>query len=178
MRKKNYINNKELYSEMVKYHSAYKTNKEVEISNYIGKAILLICNNLSRKPNFCGYTYKEDMISDAVCDCVASVKSFNVEKSNNPFAYFTQTAWNAFLRRIEKESKQTVLKHKNLVNMYVMPETVVENDKSSVKSNEFSDEIIKNYENKLTERKNRAKLNSLSKKGVLDEKRSLSARGS
>jgi hypothetical protein len=59
-----------------------------------------------------------------------------------------------------------------------MPETVVENDKSSVKSNEFSDEIIKNYEDRLTERKNRAKLNSLSKKGVLDEKRSLSARGS
>jgi hypothetical protein len=178
MRKRNYINNRELYSEMVRFHLLYKDDTNTKITNYIGKSILLICNNLSKKPNFSGYTYKEDMISDAICDCVAAVKSFNVEKTNNPFAYFTQTAWNAFLRRIEKESKQSVLKHKNLINMYVMPVTVFENDKSSITSNEFSDEIIKNYEDKLTERKRRAKLNNLTKKGLLNEKGSLSTRGS
>ena len=71
-----------------------------KVSEYIGQSIILICNNLAKKPNFSGYTYKQDMISDGIMDCIAAVDNFNPDKTNNPFAYFTQIARNAFLRRI------------------------------------------------------------------------------
>ena len=66
MRQRNYINNRELYSSMIKYLEDIKINKNTQIPNYIGESILLICNNLSRKPNFSRYTYKQDMVSDAI----------------------------------------------------------------------------------------------------------------
>lgn len=176
MGKKNYINNKELYLEIVKFHSNYKDNDNERISDYIGKAIVLICNNLSKKPNFCGYSFKEEMVLDAICDCVYSVKGFNIEKNNNPFAYFTQTAWNAFLRRIEKESKQNALKHKNLINLQINIEVVDKCDSSILNNNQVSDEIVKNYENKLTERKKRSKIGSkFNRSNETNEKRTLSA---
>ena len=94
--------------------NAVKNNTpKPQLSNYIGQSILLICNNLAKKPNFSGYTYKQEMISDGIIDCIAAADNFNPEKTNNPFAYFTQIAWNAFIRRIHKEKKQTYIKHKN-----------------------------------------------------------------
>ena len=148
----NYINNKTLYTAMIDYKQ--KLNESIEnqkqkpqVSNYIGESILLICNNLAKKPNFSGYTYKQEMISDGIMDCISAVDNFNPEKSINPFAYFTQIAWNAFIRRITKEKKQTYVKHKNYENSFLMGNLGI-SDHAQLESNEFSDEIIRDFENK------------------------------
>lgn len=161
----NYINNKTLYSAMIQYKNsvedAEREGKEKpRVTDYIGQSILLICNNLAKKPNFSGYTYKQDMISDGIIDCIAAVDNFNPDKTNNPFAYFTQIAWNAFLRRIQKEKKQTYIKHKNYENSVLMDE-MWENSTAQLKTNEYSDEIVRNYENKLTKIKKESKLKGI-----------------
>jgi hypothetical protein len=165
--KNNYINNKTLYKAMVEHREKLNEalandSRKPKVSNYIGESILLICNNLAKKPNFYSYTYKQEMISDGIMDCIAAVDNFNPEKTDNPFAYFTQIAWNAFLRRIHKEKKQTYIKHKNFENNVLFTQG---NDFEiqHIKTNEMSDEVIKNFENKLTNDKKKAKLVGLEK---------------
>ena len=160
---RNYINNKTLYGAMIHYKSEVKESEEKGVDkpivpNYIGQSILLICNNLAKKPNFSGYTYKGDMISDGIMDCVAAVDKFDPDRTNNPFAYFTQIAWNAFLRRIQKEKKQTYIKHKNFENSYLMSDIMQEIAGNQLKTNEYSSDVVRSYENKLTKTKKESKL--------------------
>lgn len=84
------------------------------IPEYVAECILAIANRLALKPNFSGYTYKDDMIGDAIENCIQYVDNFDPTKSKNPFAYFTQIIYYAFLRRIDKEKKQTYIKFKSL----------------------------------------------------------------
>lgn len=153
---RHYVNNKTLYENMVKYKEALYTAKvhnksKPRIPEYVGECILLICNRLSFKPNFINYTYKDDMIADGIENCIMAVDNFNPDKSDNPFAYFTQIAFNAFLRRIAKEKKQTYIKHKNFEFMFSMDEIDMSlNDKHQMTKivNEFSNEIINSFEEK------------------------------
>ena len=82
------------------------------VTNYIGECFLKIATHLSYRPNFINYTYRDEMISDGIENCLQYVKNFNPEKSKNPFAYFTQIIYYAFLRRIAKEKKQSHVKNK------------------------------------------------------------------
>ena len=112
-----YVDNKVFLEEMKKYRkkvlSARKRNrKDPPINDYIGECFLKIANHLSYRPNFINYTYKEDMISDGIENCLTYVANFDPEKSNNPFAYFTQIIYYAFIRRIQKEKKQTTIKNR------------------------------------------------------------------
>ena len=75
------------------------------ITNYIGECFLKIATHLSYRPNFINYTYREEMISDGIENCLQYVHNFNPEKSDNPFAYFTQIIYYAFLRRIQKREE-------------------------------------------------------------------------
>lgn len=157
-----YINNKTLYSAMIQHKNSVESAEKEglpkpQVARYIGESILLICNNLAKKPNFSGYTYKQDMISDGIMDCIAAVDNFNPDKTNNPFAYFTQIAWNAFLRRIQKEKKQTYIKHKNYENNILFEENW-EHSTPQLKTNEYSDEVVRNYEKKLTKPKKQSKI--------------------
>lgn len=127
-----YVDNKKLYTEMVKFinscrEASDKGKERPEIPQYIGYAIYSIANKLSTKSNFANYTYRDDMISDGIETCVRYVDRFNPDKYNNPFAYFTKIVYFAFLQRIEKEKKQTLIKHKVLENSVVM-NTLVEID--------------------------------------------------
>lgn len=112
-----YVNNKEfleallVYKEKVKIAAATGKPKP-KISNYIGECFLKIANHLSYRPNFVNYMFKDDMICDGVENCVQYVDNFDPEKSKNPFAYFTQVIYFAFLRRIAKEKKQLEIKNK------------------------------------------------------------------
>lgn len=165
---RNYINNKTLYGAMIQYKNALKEAIEQDkpkpqVSNYIGQSILLICNNLAKKPNFSGYTYKQEMISDGVMDCISAVDNFDPDKTNNPFAYFTQIAWNAFIRRIHKEKKQTYIKHKNFENSFLMNSLWEDGDNIHLKANEYSGEVVKSYEDKLTKVKKNSKLSGVEK---------------
>lgn len=161
---KNYINNKTLYGAMIHYRNELKEAERLEnekpiVPKYIGESILLICNNLAKKPNFSGYTYKSDMISDGIMDCISAVDNFDPDRTNNPFAYFTQIAWNAFLRRIQKEKKQTYIKHKNYENSFLLMDVFDEANKSmQLKTNDYSADIVRSFEDKLTKTKKNIKL--------------------
>ena len=96
-----------------------------QISNYLGECILKIANHLSYRPNFINYTYKEEMISDGIENCLQYIDNFDPEKSKNPFAYFTQIIYYAFIRRIAKEKKQQkikdrILKRSNIQDMIMV----------------------------------------------------------
>ena len=115
-----YVNNKQFLTAMVEYKEQCKlaeTEKEIRppVTHYIGECFLKIANHLSYRPNFINYTYKEDMISDGIENCLQYVSNFNPEKSNNPFAYFTQIIYYAFIRRIQKEKKQQSIKRKLII---------------------------------------------------------------
>ena len=119
MKKKNehYVDNSKFLEAMREYkilcEDAKKNNKEKPlVSNYIGGCFLKIANHLSYRPNFINYMYKDDMIADGYENCVQYIKNFNPEKSKNPFAYFTQIVYYAFLRRIAKEKRQMDIKDK------------------------------------------------------------------
>ena len=132
-KKEHYVDNKKFLEEMKKYHkkvqSARKRNrKDPPITNYIGECFLKIANHLSYRPNFINYTYKEDMISDGIENCLQYVANFDPEKSNNPFAYFTQIIYYAFIRRIQKEKKQTHVKHKMIEKQSYEYFTTMEGD--------------------------------------------------
>jgi len=113
-RKNNFIDNKEFYSAMVDYRIKVDRAKEQglerkdwpPIPRYIGKCFLDIAEHLSMRPNFSNYIYRQDMVMDAVENCVVYCYNFDPEKSKNPFSYFTQVCWYAFIRRIGKEKRQ------------------------------------------------------------------------
>lgn len=165
---RNYINNKDLYENMVEYRillleAEQNGTQKPKVTEYIGKAIMLICTNLAKKPNFSGYTYKQDMISDAIMDCLSAVDNFDPNKTNNPFAYFTQIAWNAFIRRIHKEKKQTYIKHKNFENSFLMNELWEGDSNMQLVSNEYSADVVRSYEDKLTKVKKNSKITGIEK---------------
>jgi hypothetical protein len=126
-----YVNNKELLEALIVYRAKVEKDffnrnsrnptredrsKHWEgkppISNYLGECFLKIATHLSYKPNFVNYMFREDMISDGIENCVQYIHNFNPERSQNPFAYFTQIIHYAFLRRIQKEKKQLDIKTK------------------------------------------------------------------
>jgi len=92
------------------------------IPEYIGYCIYMIANKLSNSPNFCNYTYKDEMIADGIEDCILRIRSFDPEKSTNPFAYFTQTCYFASVRRIKKEKKQKQVKAEIVKNSGILSE--------------------------------------------------------
>ena len=112
-----YVNNKEFLQAMIFYkrsvNKAIKTKvTKPPVPDYIGECFLKIANHLSYRPNFINYTYRDDMISDGIENCLQYLDNFNPRKSTNPFAYFTQIIYYAFVRRIQKEKKQVTIKHR------------------------------------------------------------------
>jgi len=118
-RSEHYVNNKEFLAALIRYRedveiAEIQKKEKPRIPRYIGECFLKIATHLSFKPNFVNYMFKEDMISDGIENCVQYIHNFNPEKSQNPFAYFTQIIHYAFLRRIQKEKKQLEIKNKIL----------------------------------------------------------------
>ena len=118
-RSEHYVNNKEFLAAIIRHRenieiAEIQGKEKPRIPRYIGECFLKIATHLSFKPNFVNYMFKEDMISDGIENCVQYIHNFNPEKSQNPFAYFTQIIHYAFLRRIQKEKKQLEIKNKIL----------------------------------------------------------------
>ncbi len=129
----NYVNNRDfldslmVYRKMVeqdffekndRYPDKQDRSKNWEgkprVPHYIGECFLKIATHLSYKPNFVNYMFREDMICDGIENCLQYIHNFDPGKSTNPFAYFTQIIYFAFLRRISKEKKQLEIKSKIL----------------------------------------------------------------
>ena len=116
---RHYVDNERFLSEMTVFRNEViqaKTNntERPRVPNYIGDCLFKIATHLARKPNFANYTFKEDMVSDGVENCLLYIDNFDPEKSKNPFAYFTQIIYYAFLRRIQKEKKHLYIKYKSM----------------------------------------------------------------
>ena len=119
--KPHYVDNKKFLVAMTEYRESRikaeeEGQKRPQVTNYIGECYLKIANHLSYRPNFINYTYRDDMISDGIENCLQYMDNFDPAKSKNPFAYFTQIIYYAFIRRIQKEKKQQQVKQKMIAN--------------------------------------------------------------
>ena len=155
MAKNHYINNKDFLTEMIRYRQGIakaKKNgdKKPQIPRYVAECFMKIAENLSHKPNFLSYTFRDEMVADAIENCVMYVDNFDPSKSGNPFAYFTQITYFAFLRRIQKEKKQLYVKYKATESAGVLDEFELnENDDGTFRQFEVYEnisEFIENYE--------------------------------
>jgi DNA-directed RNA polymerase specialized sigma24 family protein len=116
-----YVDNKKFYTEMTKYATAVKIAKEQgkpkpPVNDYIGKCLWDIAEKLSHLHQFQKYPFRDELVSDAIINCIQYIDNFDPEKSTSPFSYFTQISWYAFLRRIEKEKKYLYTKFKSIEN--------------------------------------------------------------
>ena len=148
-KKVHYVDNKAFLAAIVERKEQIKEAESVgeskpQISNYLGECILKIANHLSYRPNFINYTYREEMISDGIENCLQYIDKFNPEKSNNPFAYFTQIIYYAFIRRIQKEKKQQSIKEKLLKESNIESRIVLQQHDDDAKyQQQFADMIDK-----------------------------------
>jgi len=117
-----YVDNKQFLAEMIKWKREIREaedsgDEKPPVSEYIGSCFLKIAERLCSKSNFMNYPYKDEMIGDGIENCLMYAHNFNPRKSKNPFSYFTQIIYYAFLRRIEREKKQAYIKFKLTENM-------------------------------------------------------------
>jgi len=117
-----YVDNKKFLQALIEYRqsiddAAARGEEPPIVSKYIGECFIKIATHLSYKSNFINYTFKDDMISDGIENCLTAVAKFDPAKSSNPFAYYTQVIYFAFIRRIQKEKKQQATKYKLMENM-------------------------------------------------------------
>ena len=159
--KVHYVDNAVFLEAMIEYKKQYHISKSNDeelpiISEYLGSVFLKIAQRLSFRPNFINYAFKDDMISDGIENCLHYIHNFDPEKSSNPFAYFTQIIYYAFIRRIQKEKKQLYIKFKSMQNYEISPEYVNYMDydedfnaASDFKNSDFRvmvDEFVDNFE--------------------------------
>lgn len=162
-----YVNNKEFYAAMVEYKKMCVAAEEAgkqqpRIPNYIGMCIYKIATRLSNRPNFINYSYKDEMISDGIETSIMNIKNFNPDRYDNPFAYFTQIIYHAFIQRIQKEKKQQYVKYKSLENSILSNDQYVFQDSddkniSGAGYNEAAIYVISTYEASVQKKKEETK---------------------
>lgn len=121
---RHYIDNKKFLQSLIDFkqlfHAAKAVNEErPQVPDYIGDCFIKIANHLAYKSNFINYSFREDMILDAIENCLIYMDNFDPAKSSNPFAYFTQIAYYAFVRRIQKEKRHLQTKYRYIESMDV-----------------------------------------------------------
>ena len=147
-KKEHYVNNKDFLAAMTEYRKLVQEAKKKgvqkpPVTDYIGECFLKIANHLSYRPNFINYTYRDDMISDGIENCLQYLDNFNPETSNNPFAYFTQIIYYAFIRRIQKEKKQITIKQRMIAEANYDDMTLQPGEDRDFK-NQFTEFLQKN----------------------------------
>lgn len=156
-----YVNNKEFSQAVVDYCTKVNESKNLGedipiVPDYIAQCFLKISEGLSHKSNFIRYTYREEMVMDAVENCLKAIKNYNVEtatRTGNPnaFAYFTQISWYAFLRRIAKEKKQFDIKQKYMTSSGI-EEFIMTND-----GDVQSQQVVQGFVDQLKDRIDKVK---------------------
>jgi hypothetical protein len=152
---RHYVSNKEMYDAFVVWHEARKLaasegKEEPPIPENIGGYIVNIANGFVSKYNWqSNAKWKEEMVGDAILNCIMYVRNFDPSKSTNPFSYFTQTCYYAFLRRIEKEKTQDYVKHKSMLNSVLYNELQVnglnEDDENLIEGFEYDNSGVDTF---------------------------------
>ena len=176
-KKPHYVNNRDFSNAVVEHcqstlDAIRDGEPEPRIPEYIGECFLKIAEGLSHKPNFVRYTYRDEMVMDAVENCIKAINNYNIEAATrtgkpNAFAYFTQISYFAFLRRIAKEKKQQDIKLKYIEQSGIEAfadvsgdydgESIVERIKSRIEAVKVNDQTVKEWakENGYSTRKKR-----------------------
>ncbi len=176
-----YVNNAEFSQAVVDYvtvvNECQKNNTEIpKVPDYIAQCFLRISEGLSHKSNFIRYTYREEMVMDAVENCLKAILNYNLEAATrtgkpNAFAYFTQITWYAFLRRIAKEKKQQDIKMKYLTKSGI--ENFVDNEHGD----DMTNQVVGAFVDNLRDRIEKVKLQDFEvKEYVKEEKKKRKAR--
>lgn len=172
MARNHYLNNKKLLECIVEY-TARRRVLEAEgkpkppMPDYAGRCILLICERIGSRGNFRSYTYRDEMVGDAVMDCVNAFYNFDSDRFNNPFGYFSRVAWRAMIRKIFTEKRETYNKHKSYqisaINdtQYEVPEgyqdprahRVGSSTEIQISGQEGSNTVIREFEDLLDRRR-------------------------
>ena len=150
-----YVNNKDFLKAIKDFKKVYNKAKKEKVEvppipEYIGECFLKIAQHLSYKPNFINYIFREEMICDGVENCVQYMHNFNPRKSENPFAYFTQIIYYAFLRRIQKEKKQLYIKMKSIEKSGIL-EHIKEYDTQDQDDKEYKNAYLDYLRENLTD---------------------------
>ena len=145
-----YVNNKEFLAALVEYRAKVDAAREKgeelpQVTNYIGDCFIKIATHLSYKSNFINYTFRDDMISDGIENCLTAAAKFDPSKSSNPFAYYTQIIYFAFLRRIAKEKKQQATKYKIIENLDL--DSIMQNSEDSESGRQLVEYLKKQLDN-------------------------------
>lgn len=156
-----YVSNQDFYNAIVDFKKVVR-DAEAQglprpvIPHYIGDCLIKIANKLSYSPNFINYTFRDEMIADGLENCINYFHNFDPDKSSNPFSYFTQIIYFAFLRRIQKEKKYMYVKHKvtqqkmishELMNLQDLDELGEFNiEIADYTSNDYMDNFIEQFE--------------------------------
>jgi hypothetical protein len=146
------------------------------IPKYIAQAFVLLCNKMSNRPNFNGYSYKDEMVSEGIIACCNKVTNYDPAVSPNAFGYYSRVAWFAFLAVITKEHKEAYIKAKAF---FMAPDELFAHHESAEDSNEgvLPDFVpffnVADYEKKDQEKRDRMKASSIQRKkeevGILSE---------
>ena len=171
-----YVDNKLFLQAMIEFKdkcakAEKRKRKPPPVTDYIGSCFLKIANHLSYRPNFINYTFRDDMISDGIENCLQYLKNFNPDKSNNPFAYFTQIIYYAFIRRIQKEKKQSNIKYRMIEQANIDEFAVLPGDTNNDYKNQFLEFLRKNKPSTEEPQKNEIKIKKRKKRtytSVLD----------
>jgi len=167
-----YVDNVKFLEAILEHKELVKEAEETgmpnpRVSDYIGECILKIATHLSYRPNFIGYSFRDDMISDGIGNCIRYIHNFDIAKSKNPFAYYTQIIYYAFLNRIKEEKKQTLIKGKIIMERPFLVFDVQSQDEGEsyantymefLRNNSVYDDIINKEE--LRKLKNKSKKQS------------------
>jgi hypothetical protein len=159
-----YVDNKKFFEEILKYRAGLEEAKslgkeEPRLPEYIGECIFKIAHKLSTMPRFINYSYRDEMISDGIENCIMYFKDYNPEIGQNPFAYFTQIIYYAFLRRIGKEEKNRYIIYKNYQESIVNKgdsHILVDSDDNHLMPTQIYDnisEFMEKFERKEEEKK-------------------------
>lgn len=124
-----YVDNEKFFSALKEWKRELREAEDAgdsapPVSEYIGECFILIAERLSMRANFINYPFRDEMVGDAIENCLMYASNFDPAKSDNPFSYFTQIIYYAFLRRIQKEKKQNFIKAKLLETADIMGEFV------------------------------------------------------
>jgi len=168
-KKTHYVDNEKFLAEIIEYktkvvHSKENGLEKPRVSEYIGKCIYLIAENLSHKPRFMNYSFRDELVSDAIENCFLYFDNFNPDISKNPFAYFTQIIYYAFHRRISKEEKNRYIMYKKFQESVLDTSDaslMVDHDDNHLISSTMYDnlnEFIKKFETRESEKKEKRKL--------------------
>ena len=158
-----YVDNQKFYRALCDFRDACERAESEDrqipvVPDYIAICIMRIAQGMSRRQQFSGYPFVEDMVADAVENCIRYVRSFDSRNWNNPFAYFSRVVWFAFLRRINIEKKGLYIKYKmtDMVNVTNMGATHhesgmgPESNYAVIEHSEHTqtkiDEFVENYE--------------------------------